>query len=743
MRKLMWFTLGIALACGLLGYADFSIWVLPAALLGAVFLALVLTFRRNIPIAVLSGFLSGLVVCGSFYSCRLLPIISLDGSTVYAEITATDYGCETAYGSVCQGRVELDGKIYRAAVYLEPDQLLQPGDRVLGNFKLSYTGPGGSVDTPQNAGNGVFLLCYLRGDAQIQSRTEDCLEFSAVNFSYWLKLVIREIFPEDTGAFAKALVLGDTGELSYALDTALKISGIRHIVAVSGLHVAIVFGLFQTLTFKNRYLSALIGLPMAFLFAAVAGFSPSVTRATLMITLMILAKLCNREYDSLTGLSFAALVMLLSNPLVILSVSFQLSVGCVAGIILFAPGLQSWLEEKLGGIGGSGILSGCKRMLVSSVSVSLGSMSLTTPLCAYYFGTVSLVGVLTNLLTLWMISFIFIGIMAACLLFPLWYEASWAVAAAVSLPIRLVTGMAEWVSSFPMAAVYTVNPFICAWLIFIYVLLGAFLLMRHKAPRGLICAGVLGLLLAMGATLYESGLDEVRMTVMDVGQGQSILIQNEGKNILVDCGGYSDVTSANVAAGTLLSQGITRLDGLILTHCDFDHAAGAVNLLTRVGTDLLLMPATAKPEVAGALANGTDGDVMLVSQDMYLSFGDTEITVFAPIFLDDSNENSLCVLFDTKNCDILITGDRGRVGEYMLLRDHRLPDVDVLIAGHHGSKYSTSQALLEAVKPEVVIISVGEGNPYGHPAQETLDRLVAFGCRVYRTDLQGTIVFRR
>ena len=120
------------------------------------------------------------------------------------------------------------------------------------------------------------------------------------------------------------------------------------------------------------------------------------------------------------------------------------------------------------------------------------------------------------------------------------------------------------------------------------------------------------------------------------------------------------------------------------------------------------------------------------------------VITIVPSYSDNSdNESGLCVLFQTENCAILITGDRDEFGERMLLRSIDLPDLDALVVGHHGSKYSTGRALLEAARPEVAIISVGENNTYGHPAEETLERLKAYGCRVYRTDVHGTIIFRR
>jgi competence protein ComEC len=107
------------------------------------------------------------------------------------------------------------------------------------------------------------------------------------------------------------------------------------------------------------------------------------------------------------------------------------------------------------------------------------------------------------------------------------------------------------------------------------------------------------------------------------------------------------------------------------------------------------------------------------------------------------NENSLCILLDTENCDILITGDRDGFGERMLLRRTALQDVDILVAGHHGAKDSTGEELLSAVQPEIVCISVGAENRFGHPAQETLKRFADIGSTVYRTNLHGNILIRR
>ena len=204
---------------------------------------------------------------------------------------------------------------------------------------------------------------------------------------------------------------------------------------------------------------------------------------------------------------------------------------------------------------------------------------------------------------------------------------------------------------------------------------------------------------------------------------------------MVDCGGDSNSQTADLAANHLLSRGINRLDGLILTHPDRDHAGAAQNLMSRIRTDLLILP--------NAHSALSAEKTIFASQDLCIEAGNSKILVYAPTFPGTSNEKSLCVLFDTEKCDILITGDRDAFGERMLLRTADIPDVDILVAGHHGSAGSTCEELLFSVRPETVCISAGKNNIYGHPTPELLERLEAYGCSVFRTDIHGTITVRR
>ena len=193
----------------------------------------------------------------------------------------------------------------------------------------------------------------------------------------------------------------------------------------------------------------------------------------------------------------------------------------------------------------------------------------------------------------------------------------------------------------------------------------------------------------------------------------------------------------------LLSQGVTTLDGVIVTHYDADHAAGVPGLLSRVNTKKIYLPDIADDgELKKILSETYLDKVQWVRENTSVADAISALTLIAaPVDVTEENESSLCVLFQPENCDILIIGDRGKTGEKALIQSLELPQIELLVAGHHGASNSTSFELLCAVQPETVVISTG--GKYSHPSGDVLHRLELFGCDVWRTDLHGTLIFRR
>ncbi|MBE6946970.1 MAG: DNA internalization-related competence protein ComEC/Rec2 [Ruminococcaceae bacterium] len=749
MRKLVWFSVGFAIA-SFIGAATYGQWLF---LLGGLMLPLIAFFmllRRKFPkcklmLIILIGCMAGFLWFGAYDHFIVLFPRAMDGQIVPVTIEATDYSYPSGYGTALEGTVKYDGRDYRVKAYLGKTGQIEPGDTVSGTFRFRLTASGGKETPTSHRAEGIFLLAYAKSSTVHTKADHTSWKHYPTIWRHQLAGRIDEIFPQDSSGFAKALLLDDDSSLNYETRSAFKTSGIMHIVAVSGFHVSIVFSLLYTVLARRRVLACLVGIPTLFLFAAIIGFTPSVTRACLMQSLILISMLIDKEYDQGTSLAFAVLVMLLWNPTTILSVGFQLSVGCVLGIVLYSKPIYNYLTElKLFKPGKKkGLVSRIKYSTANSISITLSVMIVTTPMVAYYFGSVSIIGILTNLLTMWMISIIFYGILACLAISLISMSLAAALSWVVSVFIQFVLNTAGLLSKAPMGAVYTVSIYTVVWLWGSYGMLGIFALSKKKKPGLLLGCIAISFLLSQGLAWVEPMTDNMRVTVLDVGQGQSILLQSEGKHFLVDCGGDNEEKTADLVAETLLSQGVSRLDGLILTHYDEDHSGGAPYLLSRIRVDRLIMPDMEDDSgMTKQLEKIAAGRIQYISKDTCYSFGAVKITVFAPFSYRGGNESSLCVLFQREECDILITGDRSELGERVLLQQHKLPDLEMLVVGHHGSGSSTSQELLTATTPEIAFISVGRDNRYGHPADQVLNRLEEMGCIVYRTDMHGTIVYR-
>ena len=747
MRKLMWFAVGFTTACALGVYLLFGAWFLLIGLfclIGFAAMLFVRTKPAKISAAVLFGCLVGFLWLWGYDGFYLSTARNYNGETVPLTIAATDYSYNPSYGSAFDGKLELDGKTYSVRCYMDEDIPVEPGNRVQGDFRLRYM-----VDREKltyHQGKGIFLLAYQESESVITEGEMRIWDYPAL----WRQRImdtIQSAFPADTAGFAKALLIGDTTELTYQQDRSFQVSGIRHIVAVSGLHVSILFALIYLLFGKQRVLNAVFGIPLLLVFAAIAGFSPSIIRACIMQILILLAMLANKEYDPPTALAFSVLVILGMNPRTITSISFQLSVGCMIGIFAFSEPLRQYflsfgnLKEKSKGKSRSAKMI---RWITGSVAVTLSAMVVTTPLCAVYFGMVSLVGILANLLILPVLSIIFYGIIIVCIAALAWLPMGIWMGSMVSLLMRYVLWIANLLAKFPLAAVYTDSVYIVCWLIFTYVLLTVFFLLKRKHPALTTLCIVCGLLICLGLSWLEPALYNTSICVIDVGQGQSVLVRQGKSSYLVDCGGEHAGITADTVANFLLSQGIFQLDGIILTHYDADHAGSVMNLMNSVPADNIYLPDLYDSNgLREHLENTYPDQCRLIEDITEVDADGGKFTLYPAETAANDNDSSVCVLFQTENCDILITGDRSKAGERRLLDQADLPMLELLVVGHHGSNESTSLELLHTTCPVVAVISVGEDNRYGHPRQEVLERLTQFDCEIYRTDIQGTITFRR
>jgi len=471
----------------------------------------------------------------------------------------------------------------------------------------------------------------------------------------------------------------------------------------------------------RRRLVAACTIPLLVFYALLTGGSLSVVRACVMLALLLAAPLFRRDSDGVTSLTTALFLILLANPFAAASISLQLSFAAMAGILFLTPRLYAALS---GGRTHGKVFS----FIASGFSATMGALVFTVPISAVYFGTLVLVSPLSNLLCLWAASIVFVLGLAAVIAGFVIPPLGMVVAIIPRFFAQYILSAAGLLAEIPYHAVYFANPYLKYWLVLVYILFAVAWLRRAKSGRPYIMAAGASILMLvltahLGAARYAAPLDVV---VLDVGQGQSIVLASGGEFALVDCGsGSSWYGPGEIAAHQLTTMGCRKLDYLILTHFDDDHINGLDALMARIEVETILVPAE-RPAAE------------VIGEETRISFGAAQLTVYPPLGDEDDNERGLSVLASAGEQDLLITGDMSSATEKKLLETYDLPDIEILVAGHHGSKSSTSKDLLEAVTPEIACISVGS-NSYGHPTPETLWRLKEHNCTVYRTDLQGDI----
>ncbi len=678
------------------------------------------------------------------------PAQALAGQTVHFSATITDWPCETAIGGIqVEGRLHLhEAPNPKVLFYTDSSGIsLQPGDIISGQAQFQLTQFVRGEQVTYYEARGLYLRASTT-DTLTTNRPERLpLTAWPAHIAHAMQSSVNHIFPADTAGLINALLTGDRAGLSESDYTALEHSGLSHIVSVSGLHLTFFSG-FLGLFFRRRSkLGALLTLAFVFLFCAVTGFPPSVMRAAFMITVTRLAPLVDREDDPPTTLTSALFILLMLNPYSAMSVSLQLSFASIAGIHFVSKPLHRAMTRHLPTEGSLLCRSICRvwSVISANLSVTLGALLFTTPLTALYFGTVSIISPLTNLLVLWAVSLAFTPGLVLTILGIALPGLSSVMTFPVTLLIRYILFISRTLGRLSFSSLSMNSGYICAWLVLLYLLLAAVFLSRRKRPIVPVCAGIISLCAALLLSRSSVLSYPLSITMLDVGQGQSVLLCSDGYTALVDCGGTKD-NAGDIAADYLNSLGISKLDLLVLTHCHNDHANGVPELLSRVDVSNLILPDLLKDESTYrseilSIANQCGTEVTLLSENRCLSFGDARITLYAPLGDGGSNEEGLSALVTCEDFDLLITGDANAFVESLLIKYNDLPDIEILIAGHHGSKNSTSIELLDNLKPETCLISVGY-NTYGHPADETLVRLTEYNTNIYRTDLMGHLTVR-
>jgi competence protein ComEC len=557
--------------------------------------------------------------------------------------------------------------------------------------------------------------------------------------------------PGREGAVLRALVVGDENGIDRALRDAFTRAGVVHVLSVSGLHIGLVaaagFVVVRWLLARSEAvllvadverMAALASVVPVALYSALAGLEVATLRSALMVTAGVVATLIGRRADVLRTLALAALALAFVWPGAPLEISFQLSFASVLAIVLgvgrFAPPAPSGWRERLRA-----------GLLVSPVAL-LG----TAPLTAFHFHQLSLAGLIANPLTLPLFGGVVVipGLLGA-FLEPFLPRVSAVAFRAAALVLRPGISLIERLAAPGWAAVDVPIPTL-GELALVYGLLGALLLLPRRPGRLLVAVALTALLADAGWWAHERwGSDVLRVTFLDVGQGDAAVVELPGGRVMVvDAGGFpggSFDTGAAVVGPFLWSRKILRVDTLVMTHAHPDHSGGLTYVI-----------AHHRPREfwwTGVRGTGNEWDRLrdviattrtptriLVSGDRSATFPDVAVlhppAGWPPGSLNDS---SLTLRVARGGVGVLLTGDVEERAESALLREPGGVASAVLKVPHHGSRTSSTQAFLAAVAPRVAVMSVGADNRYRLPAPEVEARYRAAGVCVLRTDRCGAI----
>ncbi len=690
--------------------------------------------------AALIGLGLALALCWDWAYVRLVfaPYETMADTQRELTLELADYPTETDYGCRAEVRI-LERGLYGKAVYYGDASLLalEPGTRLSGRVYMSSAATVHDTELTTFTSRGIYALLYARGDAEIGTGRAGALRYLPQRAAHRLRNAVETCFPERTQAFMTAILLGDRYGLSEEDVTYLSEAGLYHVTAVSGLHCAFLLSLLGFLTGRRRRLLSAVAIPVLAFYALMAGLTPSVVRACVMLSLALIAPLFERESDPPTSLAFALFALLLANPFSVKSISLQLSFAAMAGLVWLTPKLYDRIRAKKRGR--------AAWFVLGSLAATAGALVFTAPLTAFYFGCLALVAPLSNLLCLWAASLTFASGLLAALLGMAYPPLARILAYLPHFGALYLLTAAKWLAKIPCHAIYFANSYLKLWLAYVYAMLGVCYFARRGRLRWLMAGGLAAATLALSIWLNAAPLHggSLHVVALDVGQGQSVVLYSVGAAALIDCGSSSYVDAGDVTADYLKSVGVDKLDYVVLSHYHEDHCDGLPVLFSRIGVGRLILPDIEEGDemraMTLALAEQYGVPVGFARERETLALGDAVLTVYPPVAEGDMNEECLSALCTTGDFDALFTGDMDANTEYLLIASYPMPDVEVLMAGHHGSRWSTGGDLLAEVRPETVIVSCGLHNRYGHPNVETLRRLANAGAEVYRTDLQGNI----
>ncbi len=605
--------------------------------------------------------------------------------------------------------------------------------------------------------NDVQGMIAVRNDADIVVlRAEGDGSFDA-----WVSVVRKQSYAifdrfhsAQHSAFLKGIILGYRADISADVKESFLDTGTIHILAVSGSNVAFVsliiysvLGLFR-LPKKVVFCATMTGL---FLYMLLTGSSASVVRATVMAFVVLCGSLFERRTDVYNSLSVSAIILLLVNPTTLWDPGFQLSYAAVLSIVYFYPKLDEIRKRIPWAFAQMGFFEGALKLFAVSLAAQLG----TIPFSAYYFGKISIVSLLANLIVVPMSGLnTFLGAAETFFSFVSpWLARSYVIVNDVL--IWFLLWFVKTAASVPFAYVDVVGLNALFPVLYYPFVVGIFHIHRAFVARAILILSLLALDWSILANVVSNSNPRLTVTAIDVGQGDATLIRfPNGRVMLVDAGpksvGYD--AGERIVGPFLRKSGIRRIDALVVSHGHSDHLGGIPYLLAHFSVRTLLEGDTiAHSRLESEMIDvARERGVPLVIKGAGSRIdldGTTRIYVVHPRFPFDRSRNlnnqSVVLKIVYGETSMLLAGDSELPAEEKISRRYgSFLSSGLLKAGHHGSRTSSGPAFLHYVGPRTALVSVGTKNKFHHPSPEVMQRMQSMNVAVMRTDREGAVIFQ-
>jgi competence protein ComEC len=596
---------------------------------------------------------------------------------------------------------------------------------------------------------------------------------------------LSQALPEPQASLAQGILLGLRGNIPYSLNQAFARTGTTHVLAISGINITIVIGILLAAgiwLFGRRYsIYIWLALLIIWLYALLTGMDPPVVRGAIMGSLFLIAEFLGRQRSALTALTFAAAIMVGIQPQVLWDASFQLSFLAMAGLILILPYLQVWGRIGLpNSTGKKSVATSLGMFAVDSFAITLAAILATWPVVAYYFHLVSLVGLPATFFSVLALPAIIIttALVAGIGLFvpALAWILGWIAWLCISYFILIVRVF----DALPLSSIRLQS--IEIWQIWVYyallIVTVAALHYRHqltnlllktastinpylhsvsnffsRVPKKWIVSPLLITAVIIWVAILNMPDDKLHVSVLDVGQGDAILVQTPAhQKILID-GGPSP-RAIDLELSKRLPFWDRKIDLIILTEPQADHIAGFIEVIRNYKVLHAYEPGITYESIIYQQLSGLikteeiNDEIAHAGQQIELGDGiNIEILLPPSPMLqgtsDDVDNNGLLLRLSWNRISFLFTSDIRKEAEWYAISQRANLRSTVLKVAHHGSLTSNTDEFLAAVNPQIAVVSVGADNRYGLPSPEVVDRLTTRlgGDRVYLTSKHGTIEF--